>query len=116
MGIPVQRILEIALPPDRCYEMMRDYYLDFITHWYDEHFQEHKDDYISSRPEAVNEEEIVCSFEYIRSLPRKPIVEDIISLARNVQNSCLSYSRHDDLYEGFQLGIYADFIICRLCP
>ncbi len=36
MGIPLERLLEIAFPPERCYEIMRNHYLEFIRQWYDE--------------------------------------------------------------------------------
>jgi len=115
MGIPAERILEIAFTPETCYEIMRKHYLEFIRQWYDELLQEDfREEYLTSHP-ALNEQEIVNSFEYIRSLPEVPSEDDILTLAINVRSGCLAYSYgDDDLFEGFRMGQYADFIVSKL--
>ncbi|KAF5046911.1 hypothetical protein DSECCO2_465890 [anaerobic digester metagenome] len=115
MGIPLERLLEIAFPPERCYEIMRNHYLEFIRQWYDELLQDFfREEYLTSHP-ALNEQEILNSFEYIRSLPEEPSKDDILTFAINVRSGCLAYSYPDrDLFESLEMGQFADFVVRKL--
>ena len=116
MGIPVARLIRIMrLPLKDVYRIMRNHYTLFMENWFLEMFDDEKANYIAARVHFVTEEAILTSFTYIENLPESPATNDILDLANQVKSGILAYSYQDpDLNDGFNMGVYADYILEKL--
>jgi len=117
MGLPKDKLLEIMFTQLSCYQNMREHYLEFARRWFDELFIPGNDEYLSSRPFKVEEEDLLKSFDYVKSLPENPSAENIIELAKSVLEGCLAYSASDDCNDsGFKMEDCAAFILGKMRP
>lgn len=115
MGIPANKILSIQNPdPDDVYEIMLQHFRQFRYNWLNVMTDEMKVGYLASRTKRTTEEDIFCSLVYIESLEEHQM-DQIFELAMHVNKGLLDYSYQDnDLFDGFKMGVYADYLIMRL--
>jgi hypothetical protein len=115
MGIPANKILSIQKPdPEVVYNIMLQHFRQFRYNWLNVMTDEMKAEYLASRRQRATEEDISCSLAYIESLDEDH-KDQILELAMHVNRGLLDYSCQDnDLFDGFKMGVYADYLIVRL--
>jgi hypothetical protein len=115
MGIPAERFVRIMYPKSEdIYRIMRNHLLLFRERWFSWIFEEEKPDYLATRKVQVTEENIISSFTYIENLPEVPDKNCILDLAKSVKSGILAYSYQDQVNEGFEMGVHADYLLKKL--